>query len=133
MFCILYTVNGVVLLADITNDFILFTLTTLKKLYVFITYGCTSNVACLIVVSFTEMVNDTLASSSISFYSINNRSTAEINVDQVPSTIAIPANPNSKTDYIDYIWIPKPSYNEVYIYCKTHKANNAMIYSSQIS
>lgn len=71
-------------------------------------------------------------SSSISFYSINNRSTAEINVDQVPSTIAIPANPNSETDYIDYIWIPKPSYNEIFIYCKTHKANNERIYSSQI-
>lgn len=71
-------------------------------------------------------------STSISFYSINNRSTAKIN-GRVPNTIAIPANPNSKTDYIDYIWIPKPDYNEIYVYFKTHAANNDLITSSQVS
>lgn len=71
--------------------------------------------------------------SSISFYSINNRSTVQVNEDQVPNTIAIPANPNSNIDYIDYIWIPKPDYNEIYVYFKTHAANNDLITSSQVS
>lgn len=68
---------------------------------------------------------------SISFYSVNNRSTTEVNIIQVPNTIAFPANPNNNIDYFDYIWIPKPGYNEVYSYWKTHAANNNMITSSQ--
>ena len=65
-------------------------------------------------------------SKGITYYSINNQPMNGKGHGLIAETIAFPANPYSKTDYFDYVYIPPLDYESINYYLKTHNNTERM-------